>query len=95
MTVLRCDGSKIGTYLLLGLSNDGREDSLGGIFTSQTGLASTGTIVNDDGRLELHDESEREVNEKGSCEVDKKERRKKSARKLQKRSGRAERKPGT
>lgn len=44
----------IGTYLLLGLSNDGGEDSLGGIFTGQTGLASTGTIVNDDGGLELH-----------------------------------------
>lgn len=40
-------------YLLLGLSNDGGEDGLRAIFTGDTGLATTGTIVNYDGGLSL------------------------------------------
>lgn len=38
-------------YLLLGLSDDGREDRLRAILSGDTGLAATGPIVDDDGRL--------------------------------------------
>lgn len=36
------------TYLLLRLTDDSGEDGLRAVFTGNTGLATAGTIVNDD-----------------------------------------------
>ena len=55
------------TYLMSGATHDGWEDSTGGIIPSKTGLAHTGTIVNNEcGNIIIHGWLQKKRRDKGT-----------------------------